>query len=232
MGPSKSSYHPDATLPDPRPTLLTLPAELRNRIYQYALVEEHPICALQTARRRFERRCYQKLCAFVRKLAKAGPTAKSDLVKITMLKQPALTRVSHQIRHECLPVFYRQNTFYVKIDIAGPGYARHLETWLSRDDQHLIWMLRLNLRFICGRYNTLVFPRPGVCSVARYVHVCRFSHPDLPRYLVYEFTPGLDHKRAVEAQIVRDARECRFTEREHPAVYEGWKMLRSELLRS
>ena len=80
---------------DPVPTsttsetcrLLSLPAELRNHIWEYAVVEAKSI--------------------------KIRPVRnhKDDNEPIETGAQPGITRVCSQIRGECLPMFYGQNTF-------------------------------------------------------------------------------------------------------------------------
>ncbi|KAK5120882.1 hypothetical protein LTR85_005949 [Meristemomyces frigidus] len=85
--------------PQPRPTLLTLPPELRNRIYDLAVrpdpgeggvTGEQSIC-VQTA---FER---------LYNIRHGNLT--------TWRTQPSITRVCRQTRDEALPIYYAANTF-------------------------------------------------------------------------------------------------------------------------
>lgn len=93
-----------------------LPAEIRNRIYTYALVSDGAV--------KFE--CQNlstnsKLWAILppilgnrekRELGKKG----NLVIKERIVSQPALTRMSKQIRAESLPIFYGANSFdYVSI---------------------------------------------------------------------------------------------------------------------
>lgn len=69
-------------------TLLCLPAEVRNTIYHAALVDGE---------------------FFYVPLHATGP------IPLCTLAQPPLTRVNKQLREECLPVYYANNTFLISI---------------------------------------------------------------------------------------------------------------------
>lgn len=74
---------------------MDLPAEIRNRIYEIALLRD-------------ERDMDYRTYVF---------SQRSTLYKSlkTAFKQPALTRVSKAVRHESLPIFYGRNTFTVNL---------------------------------------------------------------------------------------------------------------------
>ena len=64
---------------------IELPAELRNRIYEFAVIESDPIDLIV---------CCCKHCPHM-----------------AIVVQPAVTRASRQLREESLPIFYGQNLF-------------------------------------------------------------------------------------------------------------------------
>lgn len=73
--------------------LLELPAELRIRIYELALSSVEVLDILEDDEDEYEGR--------------------------SIATQPALTRTNHQIRVECLPVFYEVNSFRLHLTIHG-----------------------------------------------------------------------------------------------------------------
>ncbi|KAK5737171.1 hypothetical protein LTR17_006954 [Elasticomyces elasticus] len=75
------------------PTLLGLPPELRNRIFELALVMPFAISIGQSVNRRLPNR-----------------TIAHDRA---ILQQPPLTRINRQTRSEGLAIFYGQNTFLI-----------------------------------------------------------------------------------------------------------------------
>ena len=78
----------------------TLPAQIRNRIYRYALVTEQPM--------KFHHAHFDLSGALMEKIA-ASDGLRSGMMRCVM--QPPLTRTCRIIREESLPVFYGANTF-------------------------------------------------------------------------------------------------------------------------
>ena len=90
-----------SNLPSP---LLRLPAELRNRIYSFAVVANLGIDIL--------------------------PSYSSTILNAKLI-QPTLSRVSTQLRNEVLPVFYSENLFLLKLtQVAHKGSLQLLFVWL------------------------------------------------------------------------------------------------------
>ncbi|KAK4503289.1 hypothetical protein PRZ48_006717 [Zasmidium cellare] len=94
----------DDTITESR--FMNLPPELRNRIYEFAVIDSKPI-----------------------DLVEPDPTRKSRCRRSNKTVQPPLTLVCRQLRHEVLPIFYALNTFKVTVcantayfdDWAGPA---------------------------------------------------------------------------------------------------------------
>lgn len=95
----------------PQKTFDDLPAELRNRIYLLALVDSKPL----------------KPQSFHNSSRQSGGFG---------LLEPALTRTTHQIRRETLPIFYGNNTFRFDFDssrFAEPtGASNDIGGWKKR----------------------------------------------------------------------------------------------------
>ncbi|TKA83340.1 hypothetical protein B0A55_00622 [Friedmanniomyces simplex] len=72
--------------------LLALPPELRNRIYELVLVAENALI-------------YYYYLSLHKNIGSTVPQA----------RQPALTRVSKELRHQALAIFYGQNTFDITL---------------------------------------------------------------------------------------------------------------------
>ncbi|KAK5165247.1 uncharacterized protein LTR77_009345 [Saxophila tyrrhenica] len=136
--PDKSSTDREET-PDetpnntPQPNLLGLPREVRDRIYHFALYEEKPIK--------------------VQKYGKERPTP-PPVYRCPLPSEwgspSQLPFVNHQIRTECLPIFYSINTFQC---VTYPA-AGDLLRYLHRED-YLKGVTSLRLLDINGmeRYN-------------------------------------------------------------------------------
>ena len=96
--------------------LLALPAEIRNRIFAFALIEDGPITA--------------KLVEGEAEEDRAHPAP------------PALARVSQQTRAEAIPIFYGNNTFSFIVVQAGRAmkYLRRYNytprTWMDKLDNY------------------------------------------------------------------------------------------------
>lgn len=119
-----------------KPGLLTLPAELRNRIPELVLVEQQPI----------------------------KPFDGSGGQEVAV--PPALTAVSRQLRAESVPVYYGRNDFHISTGAnfgPGPDCDRgvlRLKAWLSSHDHHLPRMPHLEIQ-LCEMHTTaLVFTHP------------------------------------------------------------------------
>ena len=100
--------------------LLALPAELRNRVYAYAVTSEDPIDVRtsQLTRRFFDHLPYSFPPGGIQKVVK------KDFQSAVM--QTGLTRACRSLRIEALPLFYALNTFLVDVgtyllgqDVAG-----------------------------------------------------------------------------------------------------------------
>ncbi|KAK3636493.1 hypothetical protein LTR56_014119 [Elasticomyces elasticus] len=87
------------------PALLGLPAELRNFIFELAIISPHPLRAGLSVRWESELAVSQ---------TKVSPG------------QPALARVNRQLRDECLAIFYGQNAFLVDRSILS---GHELRSW-------------------------------------------------------------------------------------------------------
>lgn len=99
-------------------SLLTLPMELREEIYQLVLVE--PTTALRVV---------------------ANPSYEHAAV------QPALCRVSRQLRFETLPIFYSTNTFTMML--LDSRNVRIASRWLRLNQAHVPFLRKLQLRGYC-----------------------------------------------------------------------------------
>ena len=95
---------------------MSLPPELHNQIYELVLVEATPL----TLDGDKDGRNYSY---------KGQHTAWFEQVANGAWLQPALTRVSHQIRMETLPIFYGQNTFRGRFGVGAIDYW-YLPRWL------------------------------------------------------------------------------------------------------
>ncbi|KAK5686523.1 hypothetical protein LTS10_002643 [Elasticomyces elasticus] len=123
------------------PTLLGLPPELRNRIFELAVVEPFAISIGQSVNRRLPNR-----------------TIAHDRA---ILQQPPLTRVNHQTRSEALAIFYGQNTFVVdhssfdiRSDVVKAWCAFANET-AQKHLGKLSYSFRVTEPFACSTFSTL-----------------------------------------------------------------------------
>ena len=94
---------------------MDLPAEIRDRIYQEALVQEPMLflARVPSSTRRFKTACHQ----------------------------PALTKTSKTVREEALPVFYGMNTFYIST-LDSHESIEPVADWLQRVRQSRREMMR------------------------------------------------------------------------------------------
>lgn len=95
--------------------LLDLPAEIREYIFEFALVSEKPVVTFRLDN--YQRESYREAT------------------------QPALTRVSRQIRQESLQVFYRVNCFIFHTE--EPRFHESLK-WARQHERMLAKMLRMS----------------------------------------------------------------------------------------
>ncbi|KAK4959801.1 hypothetical protein LTR10_002689 [Elasticomyces elasticus] len=114
------------------PTLLGLPPELRNRIWELAVVDDLPIQAHQMT----------------------TPGIWAQRSERTLPQQPAITQVDHQNRSETLPIFYGQNVFWIPHKTSGVNDMTATSWWESFTNEsaqkyvnHIIYTL----------YDTLLF---------------------------------------------------------------------------
>ena len=104
---------------------LSLPPELRNRVYEYALVSD---TAIEFRVSRFRSRT---LDTDALRMKRDQTTRKLKERLSRELEQPPLTRTCRVIRDEALPVFYGNNTFLI-----GDWWI-HCRKWM------LAWLQRL-----------------------------------------------------------------------------------------
>jgi hypothetical protein len=102
--------------PKKRCRLLELPAELRDAIYEFALTSSKPTVTFQLDK-------YQK-------------------DSYAQAIQPALTRVSRQIRAESLPVYYACNDFILHTD---PTKCIDARRWMECISAHILKLRRLEV---------------------------------------------------------------------------------------
>lgn len=88
--------------------LLELPAELREAIFELAVVSEKPIVTFKLDQ--YQKDSYQEA------------------------RQPAITRVSRQVRSESLPIYYDCNNFVIHTEGAKSDDASR---WLMCNEKHL-----------------------------------------------------------------------------------------------
>jgi hypothetical protein len=111
------------SLKPPRSHLLDLPAELREHIFSLAVTSEKPIVTFRLDK--FQKESY------------------------TQAFQPAITKVSRQVRREALPLYYDCNEFIIHTE---GQKAEDAHRWLYYSQPHLPKLCRLALWM---RYVTL-----------------------------------------------------------------------------
>ena len=117
--------------------LLELPAELRATIFEYALTSDKPVVAFLLDA--YQRESYQEAT------------------------QPFLTRISRQVRHESLPLFYGCNEIVLHTE---ERRAQEALRWLEHIQVHLAKLQRISFWL---RYATLTNERSsavGALSVS------------------------------------------------------------------
>ncbi|KAK5721887.1 hypothetical protein LTR15_006480 [Elasticomyces elasticus] len=107
------------------PRLLILPPELRTQIWELVLITPQPL-----------------------NVGQSSPTPR------TILQQPALTRVNRQIREECLPIFYGQNTFLVE-DSKLEDKSEVLQCWFRVNINEVARKYTRKVVYSFQRYTTL-----------------------------------------------------------------------------
>lgn len=100
----------------PRSRLLELPPELRDSIFEFALASEKTLVT-------FRLDSYQR-----------------DSLQEAI--QPALTRVSRQVRQETLPIWFGNNAFVLHTEDAK---ARDAHGWLTSNERHIPKLKHLSL---------------------------------------------------------------------------------------
>lgn len=105
--------------------LLSLPPELRNRIYEYVVTSED--------------------CLLIPSICKHRDLPSAE--------QPGLTRVNRQLRKESLAMFYTQNIFTAHIHRCDFGFLIDWMNSIGVDNRQRICRVRLNLkdRWTCGK---------------------------------------------------------------------------------
>lgn len=98
------------------PTLLSIPPELRALIFDFALTAPNPLVAFRL-----------------------DPYQRDTYTEAT---QPALTKVSRQLRHEAIPIFYASNTFILHTNSIKAEEARR---WLQSICEHLPLLQHIDL---------------------------------------------------------------------------------------
>ncbi|KAK4494755.1 hypothetical protein PRZ48_014111 [Zasmidium cellare] len=98
--------------------LLTLPPELRNKIYTLVLVQGAPIQISERSTKP--------------SLAARGATA-----HYTRLLEPPFLLTCRQIRHEALPIFYGENVFFTAIKDALPPWLLAIGPEKARMVRHI-----------------------------------------------------------------------------------------------
>ncbi|KAK4503187.1 hypothetical protein PRZ48_006615 [Zasmidium cellare] len=118
--------------------LMRLPQELRDYIYELAVVEEKPIEVVELVP------AYESLvpCNYSRRRLSHA------------LHEPALAQVSTQLRREVLSTFYGQNTFTVTVKKINSVYSQGVECLAMRWLQHLSPENKKSLRKV-AIYTTL-----------------------------------------------------------------------------
>lgn len=104
----------------PPPTLLTLPPELRNRIWEFALIEDGPITVPAT---------------FIIR----GPI-KDQYAVSYQLNTPGLLATNKQIRREALPIYYSGNIFATNSRVDTYTFLRRL----SAEQRSMLTRLQVN----------------------------------------------------------------------------------------
>ncbi|KAK4548275.1 hypothetical protein LTR36_010145 [Oleoguttula mirabilis] len=88
-----------------KPALMTLPTELREMIFYFAIVEDEPLIAYKHYDGPLSLMCEKDMPSTVQQT-------------ITQPGEPSLTFVSRQARKEARPIFWRDNTFL--FNVAAP----------------------------------------------------------------------------------------------------------------
>lgn len=123
--------------------LLALPAELRNQIFAYAVVEELPMQArIETITQRqpswTASRKQHLWCRLRRRIGSASSNSIDHQMNISAAEtlppgrfshaypdRPALARVNRQCHDEVLPIFFGPNDFFFELaDVLDPGIDR------------------------------------------------------------------------------------------------------------
>ena len=102
-----------------------LPPELRNHVYQHAVIEEDVIDLSDINRK--ER-------SWGLRGAEEGRVTSRQIQRI--VRQPPLTRVCVEIRKEALPMFYRRNIFLLDLEHARRFQAISTVKWLTAIGTH------------------------------------------------------------------------------------------------
>ncbi|KAK4546778.1 hypothetical protein LTR36_001510 [Oleoguttula mirabilis] len=117
--------------------LLSLAAELRNRIYELVLVND-------------KGRIHADLDDYI---------YCSDNHAVL---QPALTRVSREVRNDTLPIFYGQNTFQVSLDLVEVSEAKDsIRAWMTGIGDRARLFHRMELTMCCYHGISLVIEATG-----------------------------------------------------------------------
>lgn len=132
--------------------LLDLPRELRDRIYEFALVEA-PIdvpdkTALKTLKKSTAKKGEKATDAASRRRCHEGLGA-VEFDRPTLMNQPPLLSVSRQIREECDPIHWGQNAWRVHLTVKSvyplwdPYFCRHsFLAWIKKMGMHRLRHLR------------------------------------------------------------------------------------------
>ena len=96
--------------------LFRLPAELRNRIYELALVQKKHIHA--------------SIAGCEESWSRPNSKQVKRAILALTLRQPPLTRTCRKLREEALPIFYGGNVFHVPI-LHNDGNAGEVIDWLT-----------------------------------------------------------------------------------------------------
>lgn len=113
---------------DTRCHLLSLPAELRNRIYEFALIRGDPI-DMATWALPPQGEFYRKYCRY------------GDWSMECFASEPCLPFSCKQVRSEGLPIYFGSNTFDYTVDHA-PDEGQTWKLWLQRLTPEKCNMLR------------------------------------------------------------------------------------------
>lgn len=138
--------------------LLGLPAELRDRIYEYTVFEPH---AIDTYSRRVKIQKKSKKERKGEKIKKGEkrPRGQEPVVFPHMESTPPLAATSRQLRNEVLPVYFSSNTFAFRYDlhyVSSNIRIRQILSFKYRTGLDIRWIRKVKCALV-----SIISPKPS-----------------------------------------------------------------------